>query len=104
MMKMIMKSHLGGNETQVVNVIQRNFDVYIGRPSPWGNPFIIGKDGSRKEVIDKYETWIREQPELLAALPSLIGKKLGCHCKPLACHGDVLLKLIKEQQEKGIFE
>jgi hypothetical protein len=82
--------------TEVVNIVQRNYDIYIGRPSKWGNPFIIGKDGSRTEVIKKYEIWIKEQPELMAALPELVGKKLGCHCKPLLCHGDVLLTLIRE--------
>lgn len=90
--------------TEVVNVIHRVFDVYIGRPSKWGNPFIIGKDGTRSEVIVKYENWIREQPELLAALPEIKGKKLGCHCRPLSCHGDVLVKLLKEQEINISFE
>jgi hypothetical protein len=33
-------------------------DVYVGRPSKWGNPFVIGRDGSREEVIAKYRAWI----------------------------------------------
>ena len=90
---------LGGNvSTKIVNIVHRNYDLFIGRPSKWGNPYIIGKDGTREEVIDKYEKWIREQPELLAALPELVGKNLGCFCSPKACHGDVLLKLLKEKQ------
>jgi hypothetical protein len=68
-------------------------DVYIGRPSKWGNPFVIGRDGSRDEVIAKYRTWIMQQPQLLAALPELRGKTLACWCSPLACHGDVLAQL-----------
>ncbi len=67
--------------------------VYIGRPSKWGNPFEIGKDGTREEVIAKYRDWIRTQPELMAALPELKGKTLGCWCAPQACHGDVLMEL-----------
>jgi hypothetical protein len=43
-----------------------------------------------------YEVHIRRSPKLIAALPELAGKKLGCHCKPLACHGDVLIKLLHE--------
>jgi hypothetical protein len=32
--------------------------VYVGRPGKWGNPFVIGRDGSRDEVIAKYRAWI----------------------------------------------
>ena len=67
--------------------------VYIGRPSKWGNPFTPGKDGTRPEVIRKYEAWIATQPRLLACLPELAGKDLVCWCAPKACHGDVLLRL-----------
>lgn len=69
-------------------------DVYIGRPSKWGNPFHIGaKHGDRAAVIAKYAAWIQTQPHLLAALGELRGKRLGCYCAPLACHGDVLARL-----------
>jgi hypothetical protein len=68
-------------------------DVYIGRPSKWGNPFVIGRDGPRTQVIERYERWLLEQHELLAALPELAGKTLGCWCAPHACHGDVLARL-----------
>jgi len=70
------------------------FDVYIGRPSKWGNPFKIGKDGSREEVIQKYRQWILDNPTLIAQLATeLKGKTLGCWCKPNTCHGDVLAEL-----------
>ena len=72
-------------------------DVYIGRPSKWGNPFVIGRDGTREEVIARYEAWLLEQPELVAALPELAGKTLGCWCAPRACHGDVLARLAGAQ-------
>lgn len=78
---------------RVVNIRKDNYQVYIGRPSKWGNPFVIGKDGSREDVINKYREWIKTQPNLIADLCELKGKTLGCFCKPLACHGDVLLEL-----------
>lgn len=68
--------------------------VNIMRPSKWGNPFVIGVDGTRQEVIDKYEMWIATQPKLLKSLHELKGRDLVCCCKPLNCHGDVLLRLV----------
>lgn len=79
--------------TEVVNVRFSHHDVYIGRGGQWGNPFRIGPDGTREEVIEKYREWILDQPELLRQLPMLKHKRLGCHCAPYACHGDVLLKM-----------
>jgi hypothetical protein len=67
--------------------------VYVGRPSVWGNPFHIGRDGTREEVIAKYRQWIKTQPQLLARLHELRGKDLVCHCAPKACHADVLMEL-----------
>lgn len=65
--------------------------VYVGRPSKWGNPFVIGRDGSREEVIEKYRKWLKTRPHLLAALPELRGKDLVCWCAPKPCHADVLI-------------
>jgi len=79
--------------TRVVHCKRAPYDVYIGRPSKWGNPFEIGRDGTREQVIEKYRAWILTQPHLMAALPELRGKVLGCWCAPKACHGDVLAKL-----------
>lgn len=79
--------------TSVVHCKKEHYDVYIGRPSKWGNPFEIGKDGTRKEVIEKYQVWLLNQPDLVSGLPELRGKILGCWCKPQACHGDILAKL-----------
>jgi hypothetical protein len=53
----------------------------------------IGRDGTRAQVIERYGRWLDTQPELLAALPQLKGKTLGCWCAPQACHGDVLARL-----------
>ena len=86
-------------ETRVVNKVRESFDVYIGRPSKWGNPFLIGKDGSREMVIKSYKQWVNhpEQVQLRADIKvELKGKRLGCYCKPKACHGDVLAEIADE--------
>lgn len=67
--------------------------IYIGRPGPWGNPFIIGRHGTRAEVIQKYEDLITTQRLPLHHIELLRGHDLVCWCAPLPCHGDVLLKL-----------
>jgi hypothetical protein len=68
-------------------------DVFIGRPSKWGNPYVIGRDGDRQTVINKYVGYLHARPDLLLAIPELHGKTLGCFCSPLPCHGDVLADL-----------
>lgn len=83
---------------------KKGYDVYIGRPSKWGNPFILGNDGSRSEVIRKYEEWIRQQPDLLEQLYELDNKVLGCWCSPKPCHGDILKKLRQEQLEPKLLD
>jgi hypothetical protein len=76
---------------RVVHCKRAAHDVYIGRPSKWGNPFAIGRDGTRDEVIEKYREYLRERLDLVeAARRELKGKVLGCWCAPAACHGDVL--------------
>ena len=80
--------------TFVVHCKDEPYDVYIGRPSKWANPFVIGVDGNRAEVIAQYEDWIKTQPELMASLHELKDKSLGCWCWPLPCHGEVLVKLV----------
>jgi len=81
----------------VVNHHVESFDVYIGRPSKWGNPFSIGKDGNRSEVILKYRKYILGNQKLLNDLHELEGKVLGCWCKPKACHGDVIAELVNNR-------
>lgn len=78
--------------TTVVHV-RDSCDVNIMRPSKWGNPFVIGKDGTREEVIDKHAEWIVTQPQLIKDLPELQGRRIGCCCHPLPCHGDTLARL-----------
>lgn len=80
--------------TTVVHCKKEPFDIYIGRPSKWGNPFKIGVDGTREEVIEKYRTWFGVQSMLLNDIYELKDKRLGCWCAPLPCHGDVLVQLV----------
>lgn len=92
--------------SRVVHCKKEPFDVYIGRPSKWGNPFIIlenriyfkrcvdtSKILTREEAINKYREWIVTQKHLMNSLDEIRGKILGCWCKPKACHGDVLVEL-----------
>jgi len=68
--------------------------VFVGRPSPFGNPFVIGRDGTRAEVIIKFKDYLKTKPELVKLIKlKLKGKDLFCYCKPKACHGDVLLEI-----------
>ena len=78
--------------------------VYVGdnvrfteyKRSDWFNPFKIGKDKSeekRNEVCESYKNQLINTPELLARLPELKGKVLGCWCSPLRCHGHHLAGL-----------
>ncbi len=71
--------------------------VYIGRPSKFGNPYVIGKHGTREQVIERYRQYLVLNPELyLAAKRELRGKDLVCFCAPEACHGDILLEIANE--------
>ncbi len=78
--------------TTVVHCKKESYDVYIGRPSKWGNPFDV-KTYGRGTCIELYSRWIREQTDLLKDLHELKGKTLGCWCHPKDCHGDILAEL-----------
>lgn len=83
---------------RVVHCKRESYDVYIGRPSKWGNPFKLGPGESRADAIAKYRKWLWGQPELIAAARrELRGKVLGCWCAPKACHGDVLLEVANSE-------
>ena len=99
--------------TRVVHVRRAPHDVYIGRALPplgfqasvWANPFKIRPGCNREQVLEKYETYLHGSPALLARLPELRGKVLGCWCAPegglavddpLICHGQVLARLTEE--------
>ncbi len=68
--------------------------IYIGRGSKWGNPFIIGRDGTRENVVEKYRNWIIHS-DLALDVWELKGHDLVCYCSPKSCHGDVLIELVE---------
>jgi Domain of unknown function (DUF4326) len=70
--------------------------VRIDRLSKWGNPFKIGRDGTRDDVIRKYREYFSTSP-LMQDLDELRGKILVCWCSPLPCHGDVLVEYIRKE-------
>ena len=82
--------------------IARKDTLYVGRFHPrfgaskFANPFKLKNCSSRNECLEMYEQHIRATPQLFNAINELEGLELGCWCKPLACHADVLLKLFKE--------
>jgi hypothetical protein len=93
-------------KTKVVHCKKEPYDVYIGRPSKWGNPYTYKRGTgarfivpSREEAVAAFKHWILRQPKLLKALPELKGKTLGCWCSPYACHGDVLAELADKCEE-----
>jgi hypothetical protein len=85
----------------VVHCKKSSYDVYIGRPSIWGNPFshlpntlAIYKVKTRDDAIMQFEKWLINQPDLVAECKKeLKGKTLGCWCHPKPCHGDVLARI-----------
>ena len=99
----------------VVHCKKSDYDVYIGRPSKWGNPFAIGRDGTREEVIEKYRKFIMREEAIqgmvaaweigMSMIPPTIeeiqkelkGKILGCWCSPHECHGEVLAEIANDK-------
>jgi uncharacterized protein DUF4326 len=69
--------------------------VYVGRPTKWGNPYRIGVDGNREQVLQKYREYLMANPGIFEdARNELRGKNLACWCKPGEdCHADILLEI-----------
>lgn len=74
--------------------------VYIGRPSKFGNPYIVGKDGNRETVCKLYEYWfekrIQESEVFKQDVENLKGKTLGCYCLPKQCHGQTIIRYLND--------
>jgi len=93
-------------KTKVVHCMREEYDVYIGRPGIWGNPYAHKSGtqakyvvGSVTEAIEKYREYIMSKPDLLRRVPELKGKILGCWCKSKPnnpCHGDILVELAEQ--------
>ena len=84
-------------DNRIVNLRNGNYPdaIYIGRPGVWGNPF-SKKAHPNEDVIALYEQYVRNNPDLIEKLHELKDESLACWCYPKRCHGDVLLKLLKE--------
>ena len=89
---------------RVVHCKKEPCDVYIGRPSKWGNPYEICEGCTREQAIEKYRTYILTNPRLLADIEELRGKVLGCWCHPKPCHGDVLIELLNTKLRRELID
>ena len=78
--------------------------VYIGRPSPFGNPYIMHSEADRFEVIEKYKIWFAYQvkinPEFRKKVLALRGCDLACWCAPKLCHGDVIISWLETHKDE----
>jgi len=89
---------------RVVHVREKQHTHYIGRPSVLGNPFPIGAERTRTDVILQFEEYARRNPEVLDAIRALPHDAvLGCWCKPRSCHGDVIVRLWNEMNEPDLW-
>ena len=89
--------------SSVVHCKREKYDVYIGRPSKFGNPIRLLHESDRKDILRQYRDWLGGYPPLVAMYGTpptkeeikaeLRGKVLGCWCSPRACHGDILLEI-----------
>ena len=90
---------------QIVHFKKHSYDIYIGRPSRWGNPYsrkpgiAKHKVATRAEALNKHKEWVLSNPEFIAEIKTeLKGKILGCWCdNPLACHGLILWKIANDK-------
>lgn len=88
--------------TIVVNLHKSSYTKYIGRPSKFENPYMMGIHGSREAIIARHKKDFYNNPELQEAVwNELKGETLGCFCKPLACHGDTYVEYIRERMRRN---
>lgn len=93
---------------KIVHCKKEKYDIYIGRPSIYGNPFEIGKDGTREEVIEKHMEWLIGVIEIPNApycptiedIRKLKGNTLGCWCSPKPCHGENYDKILEDDENE----
>jgi len=96
--------------TRVAHCKRSSFDIFVGRPSLWGNPFSHKpsaiakcKVGSREEAVQAYDDWLAgikyqevnpdQRKWILEHIYQLKGSVLGCFCFPNKCHGNILARL-----------
>jgi hypothetical protein len=100
-------------KTKVVHCKKERFDIYIGRPSVFGNPFRVGEDGDNDQCVEKFRQWIKgdayqdiepnRRKMILENIHLLKDRILGCWCKPYkSCHGDVLAEMADATEGKRL--
>ncbi len=90
--------------TRVVHINKEPYDILIDRGTKWGNPYSHKNNTTAKfkvktrvEAILMYEKWLDIQIlEGKLDIEELRNKVLGCWCKPLSCHGDILVNKLKQ--------
>src|SRR6266568_4136135 len=96
-------------QTVVVNIYNEQFDAYIGRAGRgedgyFGNPFRMGNGTSREDAVERFQRYfadrIEKDSEFKRRVLALKGKRLGCFCKPKACHGDVIADWLNKREQK----
>ncbi len=83
--------------TTVVNKYKEKYDAYCGRGTIWGNPYEIGIDGNRDEVIERYRKWFNfviKDEVFKNSLLKLKDKKIACFCAPQKCHLDIIAEYL----------
>ena len=98
-------------QTVVVNINKEPFDIYIGRAGRgqdgyFGNPFRMGSGISREDAVERFQKYfterIQKDAEFNWQVLALKGKRLGCFCKPKACHGDVIADWLNKMEEQEV--
>ncbi|QNN23555.1 DUF4326 domain-containing protein [Planctomycetales bacterium ZRK34] len=97
------------NQCTVVHVKHHDFDVYGGRQvtirrkqgtiflarSPFANPFVVGRHGTRDQVIAQFRPHFLSRIDLMRqARRELAGQRVACWCAPEACHLDVVAAVV----------
>lgn len=94
------------SKTTVVNIRTTPCQVFIGRPSKFGNPFKIGRDGNREQVIKKFKKYfcqrLKNDPAFKKSVQNLIDvETIGCYCAPEPCHGDIIRDYLYSVKHAG---
>jgi len=93
--------------TTVVNIYKEPYDVYIGRAGKgkggyFGNPINLLPGEERGSTIERFKEYFYKRLEtdtvFKSKLEELRGKKLGCFCKPRACHGDIIAEYLNKTE------
>jgi hypothetical protein len=82
---------------KLVHCKKEPFTHYIGRPSLFGNPYVIGKDGTREQVVIKFKRYaVQYLLEEIKSLPK--DAVLACWCSPQDCHGNAIMEIWEDLQ------